>query len=96
MTVSGNFTSNNADVIRQGLLAGMGVGHIARFMVDEHLASGQLVELFPHERMVFSSIYVVFPKRRNLPLKTRAFVDFLRVEFGKIAWTDSQPRRRTI
>lgn len=88
ISVAGNFVSNNADMIRQALLADMGIGHLARFMVDEHIASGALVELFPHERMIFSNIFVVFPKRRNLPLKTRAFVDYLRVAFGKIAWTD--------
>ena len=65
----------------------MGVGYIARFVVDDHLASGELVDLFPDQRRIVSNIYAVFPKRRNLPLKTRAFVDFAKSEFRRrFAW----------
>lgn len=86
--VSGNFTSSNADTVLQALVAGMGVGYIARFVVDDDLNSGALVELFPEQRHVVSSIYVVFPERRNLPLKTRALIDFLKSEFRtRFAWT---------
>lgn len=79
--VSGSFVCNNGDMVRQALLAGLGIGHLARFMVHEHIASGQLVELFPESRVVASHIYVVFPKKRNMPLKTRVFIDHLRAEF---------------
>jgi DNA-binding transcriptional LysR family regulator len=81
VTVSGNFVSDNGDVLRQMLLAGLGVGHLARFMVHDHLATGDLVELFPDSRVVASHIYAVYPERRNMPLKTRAFLDHLRAEF---------------
>lgn len=81
IVVSGNFVTNNGDMMRQALLAGWGIGHLARFMVDEHIQSGELVELFPDSRTVASHIYLVFPKLRNLPLKTRAFVDHMRAEF---------------
>jgi DNA-binding transcriptional LysR family regulator len=82
VTVSGNFVSDNGDVLRQMLLAGLGVGHLARFMVHEHLVAGDLVELFPDSRVVASHIYAVYPERRNMPLKTRAFLDHLRAEFS--------------
>lgn len=87
--VSGDFLSNNADTILQALLMDMGVGHIARFLVQDRLKSGELIELFPNDRVVVSKIYVVFPKRRDLPLKTRAFIDHLRMEFhGRSPWID--------
>ena len=81
VSVSGNLVSNNADLVRQALLAHMGIGHIALFLVEKHLADGTLVELFPNQRVLFSHIYLVFPKRRHLPLKTRAFIDFMRNRF---------------
>jgi DNA-binding transcriptional LysR family regulator len=88
LQVTGNFVSNNGDMIRQALLAGMGIGHIALFMVHDHLKSGELVELLPEHRLVVNHIFAVFPKRRNLPLKTRAFVDHLRQEIGStLPWT---------
>jgi DNA-binding transcriptional LysR family regulator len=85
IAVSGTFRCNNGDMLRQALLQGMGIGHLARFMVHDHLASGDLVELFPESRVIASYIYVVFPSKRNLPLKTRAFVDHLRAEFQQPA-----------
>jgi DNA-binding transcriptional LysR family regulator len=39
------------------------------------------VELFPASRVIANHIYVVFPKKRNMPLKTRVFIDHLRAEF---------------
>lgn len=89
IVVSGNFVTNNGDMMRQALLAGWGIGHLARFMVHDHIQSGELVELFPDSRTIASHIYLVFPKRRNLPLKTRAFVDHMRAEFRTaIPWAD--------
>jgi len=86
--VAGNFNSSNADTVRQALITGMGVGHVAHFIVDDHIAAGDLVELFPDQRVIRSNIFAVFPMRRNLPLKTREFVDYLKVEFRKrFTWT---------
>lgn len=81
INVSGNFVSDNGDLVRQMLVAGLGIGHLARFMVQDHLDSGELVEIFPDSRVIASNIYAVYPERRNLPLKTRAFIDHLKSEF---------------
>jgi DNA-binding transcriptional LysR family regulator len=88
VSVSGSFVCDNGDMVRQALLAGLGIGHLARFMVHEHIESGELVELFPGSRVIANHIYVVFPKKRNMPLKTRVFIDHLRAEFRTPApWT---------
>lgn len=88
IAVSGNFVSDNGDILRQALLAGIGIGHPPLFMVYDHLKSGELVEIFPESRTVVSDVYAVYPERRNLPLKTRAFIDHLKEEFHKpLAWT---------
>jgi DNA-binding transcriptional LysR family regulator len=50
-------------------------------MVHDHIKSGDLVELFPDSRVIASNIYAVYPERRNMPLKTRAFLDHLKSEF---------------
>ena len=81
VAVSGNLVTNSGDLIRQALLSGLGIGHLARFMVHEHIESGELVELFPESRIVSSTIYAVYVERKNLPLKTRAFLNHLRMEF---------------
>lgn len=87
VNVSGNLQSDNGDMIRQALLGGIGIGHMALFMVHDHLANGELVELFPESRTVASHIYAIYPERRNMPLKTRAFIDHLKDAFRQApAW----------
>jgi DNA-binding transcriptional LysR family regulator len=79
--VAGNFSADNSELLRQAVLADLGVGYLARYLVEQHLAAGELVELFPEARSADSTIYAVYPARWNLPLKTRAFLDHLRAEF---------------
>lgn len=81
VVVSGGMSADNVEMIALAVLAGLGIGHLSRFLVEEYVASGQLVELFPECRVVDSHIYAVYPERRNLALKTRVFVDHLRSEF---------------
>lgn len=81
VVVLGKFFADNVEVIAQAVLAGIGIGHLSRFLVEEHIASGRLIELFPDSRVTESHIYAVYPERRNLALKTRAFLDHLKNEF---------------
>ena len=81
VVVSGGLSADNVEMVMRAVLAGLGVGHLSRFLVEQHVACGDLVELFPESRVVESNIYAVYPERRNLALKTRAFVDHLRAEF---------------
>ena len=73
--VSGNFISNNGDTVRKVLLSGLGIGYVSRFLVHQDVVEGRLVELFPHARETTSHIYAAYVERRNMPLKTRAFLD---------------------
>ncbi|MEG3126126.1 LysR family transcriptional regulator [Sphingomonas sp. GB1N7] len=81
VVVSGGVSADNIEMIARAVVAGLGVGHLSRFLIEEHIARGELVELFPETRVVESNIYAVYPERRNLALKTRAFIDHLRSEF---------------
>ena len=81
VVVSGGFSADNVEMIARAVLAGLGVAHLSRFLVEQHITSGELVELFPESRVGDSNIYAVYPERRNLALKTRAFIDHLRAEF---------------
>ena len=81
VVVSGCMSADNVEMIARAVLAGMGIGHLPRFLVEEHVASGKLIELFPESRVTEGHIYAIYPERRNLALKTRAFVDHLRTEF---------------
>jgi DNA-binding transcriptional LysR family regulator len=81
IVVTGNFSADNGEFLCQAVLSGLGIGCLPRYLVQDHLVSGELVELFPHARPADSTIYAVYSARWNLPLKTRAFLDHLRTEF---------------
>jgi DNA-binding transcriptional LysR family regulator len=58
-------------------LAGYGIVQVMENVVSEWLRQGKLLDLFPDwpdERFPF---YAVYPSRKHLPAKTRAFLDFV-------------------
>lgn len=82
--VSGNFEANSAMALYEAVLAGVGVARLATFLVGRDLSTGRLVPLltdYVHEK---SSLLVVYPHRRHLSTKVRAFVDFLSEKFTPI------------
>mgnify|MGYP001036441217 CR=1 FL=1 len=64
-------------------LAGLGIALKSTWDVRRHLSSGSLVSLLPGYSFDSDvAIYAVYPHRRHLPAKTRAFIDFLASSFG--------------
>lgn len=70
-------SADNAEVLRQAALAGQGLALLADFVAAEDIAAGRLVPVLTDWTAAESSIHVVYPAARHLPLKTRAFVDFM-------------------
>lgn len=90
--VSGNFQANSADAVYHAALSGMGVARLSTYLVNGDLASGRLVRVLPGHIQVDSAIYAVYPERRNLAPKIRAFLDFLTDHFGKTPpWERAKP-----
>ncbi|MCU6434913.1 LysR family transcriptional regulator [Undibacterium sp. Jales W-56] len=73
--------SNNADVLRECALAGMGLVLRASVMLGDDLSSGRLVRLFPEFLLGDISISMVYPSRRLLSAKVRNFVNFVATQF---------------
>lgn len=78
LRVHGNTEVNNGEALSELALAGVGLGHLARFRIADDIRAGRLVEvLAEHHRFVKLPIYIVYPHRRHLSAKVRAFTDFL-------------------
>lgn len=77
VTVGGRLQVNNSLALREALLAGMGVARTPTFLVGEDLRQGRLTALLGNYRSLEVSIYLVYPQRRYLSPKVRAFADFL-------------------
>lgn len=69
--------SNNGMALLEMTKAGLGISNAPDFFVKDALASGELVEILSEYKQKPLDIYVVYPNRRHLPAKVRAFIEFL-------------------
>jgi len=83
ITMKGHVISNSGDALYRLALDGMGLGYTADFLVYDDIAAGRLVEVLSDylDRQVWP-IYAVYPARKHLAAKVRAFVDFLVERFS--------------
>ncbi len=83
--VHGAIEVNNGEAMHEMALAGLGLAHVAEFRVGQDIAAGRLVPvLVDHHRKVDLPIHAVYPHRRHLSAKVRAFVDFLGRTFAPV------------
>lgn len=69
--------SASFDVLYRATLEGAGVAALSTALVAPHLESGALVHLLPEWIFGRFTIYAALPSRKQLPARTRAFLDFM-------------------
>lgn len=84
LEVTGNFETNSADTLYYGALAGLGIARLSSFLVGPDLEAGRLIRLLPEYAHEKASILAVYPQRRHLSPKVRAFIDFLVEKFTPV------------
>jgi DNA-binding transcriptional LysR family regulator len=84
--INGSIQSNNGLVNRAAALAGGGIVLLPTFYLGEQLRSGTLKPVLCKFKPQELAVYAVYPERRNLMPKVRAFVDFLATTFGQPPW----------
>ena len=83
VTVSGSLATDSGEVLREAVLAGLGIAVLPAWAVADALADGALVRLLPRHPLPSSAIYAVYPSNRMMSAKVRAFVTFLARRFGR-------------
>ena len=92
--VRGHYACDNWEVLRDWALAGLGIALKSTWDVRDHLENGSLVPVLPGYTFGTDvAIYAVYPHRRHLPAKTRAFIDFLADSFGPEPYWDRPATR---
>jgi DNA-binding transcriptional LysR family regulator len=87
--VTGRYACDNWEVLREWAVAGLGIALKSTWDVRRHLEDGSLVALLPGYNFAGDvAIYAVYPHRRHLPAKTRAFIEFLAESFGPEPYWD--------
>lgn len=89
--VRSNVVVNNSEVVRDLLLADLGIGLVWNYAVDREIADGRLLPLLPDWTPVGpfgQTAWAVWLPQPHLPPKLRVFVDFLAERLGETPGAD--------
>lgn len=83
--VSGPFSANNSEVLRDAASAGVGIALLPDFSAQSALLAGRLVEVLPQWANVDAfgeALFAVRPYSAHVPRAVSAFVDHLKTAFA--------------
>lgn len=81
--LTARLTANSPQLLAKIACNGAGIAASTDFLVAEHVRKGELVRVLPDWDLPGSTGWAVFPGRRLMPAKTRAFLDMLDEWFCK-------------
>lgn len=81
--VHGALSSNDGDIVLGWALDGHGIVIRSEWDLAKYIESGRLRAVLPKFALPSADLFVYYPNRRNLSIRTRAFIDFLVTHFRK-------------
>jgi DNA-binding transcriptional LysR family regulator len=75
ITVDGPLCTNNVVIIREAILAGVGVAWLPDYVIGEELTDGRLVRLLPEAKLPPIRVYGIMPKQARQTAMVRAVRD---------------------
>lgn len=88
VSVGGSIQMNSSLGIREAVLNGAGIMRCPTFVVGDDIRQGRLKALLNRYKILELSIYALFPQRRHLSPKVRAFIDFIADRFSDSSYWD--------
>lgn len=83
--VQGNLRTTSGPALHVAMMKGLGIALMPDWSVRDEVASGRLVRLLPEYQVSFTSfdnaVYAVYSPTHHLPMKARAFIDYLAAHF---------------
>lgn len=86
--VTSSVQTNNSLALRELILGGIGLTRTPTFLVGKDIRDGRLLPLFSGYETLEVSIFLVYPQRRHLSPKVRAFVDFFAEKISDTPYWD--------
>ncbi len=77
IAVPTRLSANSSIMLRDMLLAGLGIGSLPSFLANPLLESGALIRLLEDYRFPERHVFALYPTGRHLQRKVRSFIDFL-------------------
>lgn len=98
--VSGSVHANSGRFLEALAVEGRGIAYEPDFICGPDIRAGRLVAILLDFQLPPATIQLVYPSRRHLSAKVRAFADFLRERFATADWalkpagaSERRPRR---
>jgi DNA-binding transcriptional LysR family regulator len=94
LPVTGKLRTDDKDCALQATLAGIGIGiaHLASWVVSDDIVAGRLVPLFPDalgpDSVVMPTIHALRMPGRSYEAKARLFIAHLREQIGEVPYWD--------
>ncbi|WP_299495290.1 LysR family transcriptional regulator [uncultured Shewanella sp.] len=74
ITIHGSIKSSSGDVLKQSVVAGLGIAVLPQWLIDEDIQAGKLIPLLPEYSPVAFPIHAVYPQNHFVPLKVKCFI----------------------
>ena len=89
--VTGRLRSNNLSALLAAARSHMGIAALPRYVAQDSLKDGRVVEVLKTCRLPEQEIHAVYPSPRLVPQKVQSFIAFLQGKFDD-AWWEDLPR----
>ncbi|MFC7378739.1 LysR substrate-binding domain-containing protein [Brevundimonas sp. GCM10030266] len=76
--VPGDLTLDDAGLIHEAALEGVGLAYVTEYSVRDDLAAGRLLQVLEDWTPSYPGLQLYYPGRRHAPAKLRAFIDMAR------------------
>lgn len=73
----GRLKFDSGEAIKDAAAEGLGIAYLPDFLVKSDIQSGRLVQILPTYRSNMIPIYIIYPNKKNLPIRVRLFIDVL-------------------
>ena len=90
VSVSGKLRINDDEALSQVVLSGFGIALLPTFIIGKDLQAKRLKSVLSEYIPTKQQVYALYLPKRNLPIKIRAFVDFLVERFGVDPYWDQE------
>jgi DNA-binding transcriptional LysR family regulator len=77
VTMDGPLCTNNVVIIRDAVLAGVGVAWLPDYVIGDQLSAGRLIQLLPDAKLPPIRVYGIMPKLARQTATVRAVLDIL-------------------
>jgi DNA-binding transcriptional LysR family regulator len=87
LTPRGAIAADDISFLKKAVLAGGGIALLPSFLVPREEKAGKIVRVLADWRLAGSTLHVVYPSARYVPLRVVAFREYLVKQLDKIAHT---------